>query len=72
MSNTQSIEQEIHSLEGRRYQAMVDADVGVLQQLLGDALIYTHSSGAVDGQTSYLEGVAAKKFVYRNIERRQE
>lgn len=72
MSSTVPFQQEIRSLEDRRYQAMVDADVDALQQLLGDGLVYTHSTGTVDGKGTYLEGVKAKRFVYRKIERRQE
>lgn len=70
--NTEPVEREIRSLEDRRYQAMIEADTDTLEQLLGDGLVYTHSIGVSDGKAAYLEGVKAKKFTYRKIERPQE
>jgi hypothetical protein len=69
--NAQSVEQEIQSLEDRRYRAMVDADADTLAALLGDELVYTHSTGAVDTKASYLEGIRTRA-VYRQVERLQE
>jgi hypothetical protein len=54
-----AVEHEIRSLEGRRYQAMIDGDADTLEQLLGDGLVYTHSTGTSDGKAAYLEAVRA-------------
>jgi ketosteroid isomerase-like protein len=59
----------IRQLENRRYQAMCEADARTLDQLLGNSLVYTHSYGGADSKASYLDGVRAKKWVYRSIER---
>jgi ketosteroid isomerase-like protein len=59
----------IRLLESRRYRAMCEADVHTLDQLLGDSLVYTHSYGGADSKASYLDGMRARKWVYRAIER---
>ena len=64
-----TITREIRALEDRRYQAMIEGDLATLDALLGDGLVYTHSSSVVDGKASYLEALRAKKFVYRKVER---
>jgi ketosteroid isomerase-like protein len=62
----------IRLLESRRYRAMCEADAATLDELLGDSLVYTHSYGGADSKASYLDGIRAKKWVYRNIERPKE
>ena len=65
-------EQDIQSLENRRYKAMVEADVAALNELLADDLIYTHSDAVVDSKQSYIEGVVNKRWAYSAAERPQE
>jgi ketosteroid isomerase-like protein len=62
----------IRQLEDRRYRAMCEADAAALEQLLADTLVYTHSYGGADSKASYLDGIRAKKWVYRRIERPKE
>jgi len=62
----------IRQLEDERYRAMCEGDIATLERLLADTLVYTHSYGGADGKASYLEGVRAKKWVYRKIERPKE
>ena len=62
----------IRQLEDRRYRAMCEADAATLDQLLADTLVYTHSYGGADSKASYLEGIRAKKWVYRQIQRPKE
>jgi ketosteroid isomerase-like protein len=59
----------IRLLESRRYRAMCETDVQTLDQLLADSLVYTHSYGGADSKASYLDGLRARKWVYRTIER---
>ena len=61
--------EHIRLLESRRNSAMCEGDVGTLDELLGDSLVYTHSYGGADSKASYLEGMRSKKWVYREIER---
>ena len=58
---------EIKSLEDRRYRAMLDADIGVLDALCSDDLIYTHSKGDHDDKRSYLDKVGSRHFTYLEI-----
>jgi ketosteroid isomerase-like protein len=62
----------IKKLEDQRYAAMCAADAAALEKLLADSLVYTHSYGGADSKASYLEGIRAKKWVYRKIERPKE
>lgn len=59
----------IRQLEERRYKAMCAGDVDTLGELLGDSLLYTHSTASTDTKASYLAGVRAKKWQYRKIDR---
>ena len=62
----------LRKLEDQRFKAMIDADAATLDKLLADTLVYTHSYGGADSKTTYLEGIRAKKWQYRKIERRVE
>jgi Domain of unknown function (DUF4440) len=44
----------IRAAEDRRYAAMVGADVGALDALLSDRLVYAHSNGSRDSKDSLL------------------
>ena len=63
------LKQTIRQLEDRRFRAMVEGDAATLETLLADSLVYTHSYGGADSKATYLEGIRAKKWVYRKIER---
>ena len=62
-----AIKAEIKTLEDRRYQAMIDGDFDTLDRLLGDHLVYTHSTSQSDTRAEYLElckkGVPAEKVL---------
>jgi ketosteroid isomerase-like protein len=64
-----NIKQTIRELESRRFRAMIEADVVTLEALLGDSLVYTHSSATTDGKASYIAGIKSKKWQYRQIDR---
>lgn len=61
------MEQAIADMERRRYEAMKQADIVVLREVLDDALIYTHSNAAMDDKQSYLAKVQAGYFRYETI-----
>src|SRR5947209_6223325 len=54
--------------EDRRYQAMIDADFDVLDELCADELSYAHSNGARDTKAEYFEKVRSGYYVYHRIE----
>jgi hypothetical protein len=58
---------EIKTLEDRRYRAMLDADITILDALCSDDLIYTHSKGDHDDKRSYLDKVGSRHFTYLEI-----
>src|SRR5690606_18098668 len=63
---------EIHALEDRRCQAMIDKDMKTLAAIYADELVYTHSNATVDDKTSYLDGIKSGKFDYKAIRRPEE
>src|SRR5262245_24314776 len=60
---------EIHKLEDRRYQALIDSDFEALDKLLSDDLVYTHSTGQSDTRAEYIGLCKKGVFRYRKIER---
>ena len=70
MSN--AIKAEIKALEDRRFQAMIDSDFDTLAKLLGDGLVYTHSTGQSDTCAEYIAKCKKGVFKYRKIERPSE
>jgi hypothetical protein len=56
------MEHAIADMEGRRYEAMRQADVAVLREVLDDLLVYAHSNSAADDKESYLAKVQAGYF----------
>ncbi len=55
---------QISALEARRYQAMTDADIATLGELLSADLVYTHSDATSDSKQSYLDRLATGFFDY--------
>jgi Domain of unknown function (DUF4440) len=67
-----AIKAEIKKLEDRRFQAMIDSDFDTLDNLLGDGLVYTHSTGQSDNHAEYVAKCKKGVFKYRKIERPTE
>ena len=61
--------QMIIELDRKRMQAMAQQDVAALNDLLGDDLIYTHSTGQSDTRAEYIAQCKNGKFKYTKIER---
>jgi len=64
-----AIKSEIKKLEDRRYQAMIDSDYDTLEKLLGDHLMYTHSTSQADTRAEYIALCKKGVFVYKKFER---
>lgn len=60
---------EIESAEMQRYQAMFDENFEALGRMLGDDLVYTHSSASTDSKSSYIEAMRSRKFHYKAVKR---
>jgi hypothetical protein len=63
------IKAEIKKLEDCRYEALIGSDFDTLDKLLGDDLIYTHSSGQSDSRAEYIALCKKGVFQYLKIER---
>ncbi|HVT66310.1 MAG TPA: nuclear transport factor 2 family protein [Trebonia sp.] len=59
---------QISALEDRRYQALTDADLVALGELLSADLVYTHSDATSDTRQSYLDKLAGKALDYGVME----
>jgi hypothetical protein len=63
---------EVEELEDRRYAAMVGADLGALDELLSDDVLYAHSNASVDSKASYLELLRTGALAYKALEHTTE
>jgi len=61
------MEHAIADMERHRYEAMRQADIAVLREVLDDLLVYAHSNSATDDKESYLAKVQAGYFRYESI-----
>ena len=59
---------EILALENRRIEAMLKGDVRVLDEILADDLIYTHTTARLDTKASFIDAVKTGKSVYNSLE----
>jgi hypothetical protein len=69
MSMSVAIKAEIRKLEDRRFKAMIDGDLDSLEKLLGDHLVYTHSTSQSDNRAEYISLCKKGVFKYLKIER---
>jgi ketosteroid isomerase-like protein len=59
--------ERIIALDRERMQAMADKDIGRLNELLCDGLVYTHSSTRMDTKQSLLDGMTSGATVYTSV-----
>jgi hypothetical protein len=55
--------------EDARYAAQTGREFAALQQLIGEDLVYIHSSAIVDNKASYIETQRAGTVIYRTMKR---
>jgi hypothetical protein len=67
MTTISHTEQTIRELEDRRYGAMVSKDFGLLDTLLDENVMYTHSSGVIDTKSSYMDGIRSGLWDYQRV-----
>ncbi|MEZ5557011.1 MAG: nuclear transport factor 2 family protein [Pseudomonadales bacterium] len=61
-------ETKLLEADAQRRAAMIANDVTTLARLLGDDLIWTHSSGKVDDKRSFLAGIESGSVAYRALD----
>ncbi len=60
-------ETAVSAVEKQRFDAQVSKNVAVLERVLADDLIYTHSSGNRDTKQSYIQSIRDGKSNYESI-----
>lgn len=63
-----AIAQMIIELDRKRMQAMAAKDYATLESVLGDDLVYTHSSARLDTKQSLIGNMKAGSTVYTSVE----
>jgi len=63
---------DLKSLEDERCRAMTSVDIAALDRLLDDDLIWTHSSGQVDGKKRLLAKIESGESQYLSMRREDE
>ena len=61
-------EKDILALEEERFGAMIARDFPRLQLLVHDELMYTHSSGVVDGKATWLDAMKSGRVKYKKAQ----
>ena len=61
--------EEALASEDARYAAQTGDDFGAMQKLIGDDLVYIHSSAVVDNKTSYFDSMKSGAVKYRVMRR---
>ena len=64
------VTEEITALEEKRFRLMLVKDADTLEELLDEALVYTHSFGDRDTRESYLQKFREDFFDYHRIDHR--
>ncbi|MDF9796959.1 ketosteroid isomerase-like protein [Catalinimonas alkaloidigena] len=60
-------EDEVLDIEKRRFQAMINEDFDLLENLMDDQLVYIHSNGNIDSKASFINAIKAGKTAYDDI-----
>jgi hypothetical protein len=66
-ANTSDVEKALLTLDQKRADAQVRADIGVLEAILGDDLTFVHASGAVQSKADFLADLKSGKRVYKSV-----
>lgn len=61
-------EADIRAAEQKWAKAILGKDTAALNQVLGDQLIYAHSTGIVDTKASYIAKINSGKQLYEGVE----
>ncbi len=62
-------EEDIATLEDRRFAAQLSGDGAALDELLAENLRYTHSNATVDTKASYIDSITSGRVTYRDVRR---
>lgn len=65
---TSADEKAVIETEKKRFQAQINVDMPVLDQVLANDLIYAHSNGNTDTKQSYVQSIRDGKTKYNSID----
>lgn len=65
-------EKEVIETENQRFKALVRDDFAVLDRVLADDLVYTHSSGKNDTKQSYMQSLREGKTKYNTMDAQEQ
>ncbi len=63
----QTVIAEIEAVEDRRRQALIDKDFAALADMLGDDLLYVHSSAVAEDKALYLKKLTEGHYSYSGL-----
>jgi hypothetical protein len=66
----QEIEKELLRLDDERSRAMTAGNIAVLERLMSNDIVYTHSSARLDSKSSFIASISSGTVKYRRIHRR--
>ena len=59
---------EVRALDQKRIRAMINKDIGALDQILADDLVYTHPDAKKDNKASLIDALLSGAASYRQID----
>jgi hypothetical protein len=63
----EEIEREVLDVQALRFSAMVRNDAHILGEILDDEMVYTHSTGAVEGKREFIQSLGTGSMRYVEI-----
>lgn len=64
-------EAQVRAAERAWAKAVTTSDAAALQKLLGDQLIYSHSTGVVDSKTDYISKIESGRQKYEGVDHQE-
>lgn len=69
-TDDKAIAAELLRLEDERSRAVLAGNIAVLERLMSDDIVYTHSTGRLDTKRSFIASITSGTVKYRRIHRR--
>jgi hypothetical protein len=62
-------QESVREIELSRFEAMQKRELGRLNELVADSLVYIHSNGLTEGKSDHLESIKTGTIEYKSIKR---
>jgi len=60
--------EQVRATQAARFQAMLNADVAALNNVLADDLVYAHTTGTIDSKSSMIDNIGSGAVNYERID----